>query len=51
MEHMDPKMWPESSAENTKNAPKMFGPIRLPKPKSFGLLKKKISLWVSVVRG
>ena len=37
-------MGADTSAENT---PK----ICLPKPKSFGFLKKKPSLWVSVVRG
>ena len=36
-------------AENTPNAPKFFGPICLPKPKSLGFSKKN-SLWVSVVR-
>ena len=37
-------------AENTPNAPKIFIPICLPKPKSLGFSKKS-SLWVSVVRG
>ena len=32
------------------NAPKSFGPICLPKPKSLGFSKKS-SLWLSVVRG
>ena len=40
----------DSLAENTPNASKNFSPICLPKPKSFGFLKKS-SLWVSVVRG
>ena len=33
-------------AENTPNAPKFFGPICLPKPKSSGFSKKP--LWVIV---
>ena len=36
-------------ARNTPNASKNFGPICLPKPKSFEFLKKS-SVWVSVVR-
>ena len=43
------KMGADKLAENTPNAPKCFGPICLPKPKSLGFLKKN-SLWVSVVR-
>ena len=55
MENMDKgthstKMGADKSAENTPNAPKIFGPICLPKPKSLGFSKKKSSLWVSVVR-
>ena len=38
-----------SLAENTPNASKNFGPICLPKPKSFEFLKKS-SVWVSAVR-
>ena len=55
MENMDKgltmytKMSADSSAGNTQNAPKSFGPIRLPKLKSLGFSKKS-SLWVSVVR-
>ena len=51
MENMDKeyihstKMGADKSAENTLNAPKIFGPICLPKPKSMGFLKK-ISLGV-----
>ena len=37
-----------SLAENTPNAPQIFAPIRLPKPKSLGFSKKS-SLWMSVV--
>ena len=37
-------------AENTPNASKISCPFFLPKPKSFGFLKKK-SLWMFVVRG
>ena len=37
------------SAENTPNPPKIFGPICLPKPKSWGFSKES-SLWVFVVR-
>ena len=32
--------------KNTPNAPKIFGPICLPKPKSLGFSKKKLSLGV-----
>ena len=35
-----------SSAENTPNDPKIFSPICLPKHKSLGFLKKKLSLGV-----
>ena len=35
-------------AENIPNAPQIFGPICLPKPKSLGLSEKR-SLWLSVV--
>ena len=34
------KMGADKSAENTPNAPKNFGPICLPKPKSLGFSKK-----------
>ena len=43
------KMGADSSAENTPNDLKFFGPICLPKPKNLGFSKKN-SLWVSVVR-
>ena len=43
-------MGANKSAENTPNAPNIFGPICLPKPKSLRFSKKS-SLWVSVVRG
>ena len=39
-----PKMGADKSAENTPNAPKIVGPICLPKPKSLRFLKKKLSL-------
>jgi hypothetical protein len=38
----------DSSAKNTPNAPQIFGPICLLKPKTLGFLKKS-SLWVFVV--
>ena len=41
-------MGADSLAENTQNAPKIFGPICLPKPKKLGFAKKS-SDWVSVV--
>ena len=44
------KMGADKLAENTTNAPKLFGPICLPKPKNLGFSKKSF-LWVSVVRG
>ena len=44
------KMGADTLAENTPNAPQIFGPICLPKPKSVGFSKRS-SLWVSVVRG
>ena len=40
------KMGADSLAENTPNASKKFSPICLPTPKSFGCLKKKLSLGV-----
>ena len=45
----------DSLAENTLNTPKIFGPICLPKPKSLGLSKTKLSLsvrspWVGASR-
>ena len=43
-------MGADKSAENTPNAPNIFGPICLPKPKSLRFSKKS-SLWVSLVRG
>ena len=43
------KMGADKLAKNTPNAPKFFGPICLPKPKSLGFSEKR-SLWVSVVR-
>jgi len=39
-------MGADKSAENTPNAPKIFGPICLPKPKSLRFSKKKLSLGV-----
>ena len=42
-------MGADKSAENTPNAPNLFGPICLHKPKSLEFTKKK-TLWVSVVR-
>ena len=44
------KVSADKSAENTPNAPKIFRPICLPKPKSLRFSKKS-SLWVSVFRG
>ena len=39
-------MGADSLAENTQNAPQIFGPICLPKPKSLGFSKKQLSLGV-----
>jgi hypothetical protein len=39
-------MGADKSDENTPNAPKIFGPICLAKPKSLRFLKKKASLGV-----
>ena len=44
------KMGADKSAENTPNAPKIFGPICLPKPQNLGFSKRS-SLWVSIVCG
>ena len=43
------KMGADSLAENTQNAPKIFGQITLSKAKKFGIVEKS-SLQVSVVR-
>ena len=43
------KMGADKLAENIPNAPKFYCPICLPKPKRLVFLKKKNSLWVSVV--
>ena len=44
-------MGADKSAENNPNAPKIFGPICLPKHKSLRFSKKNLSLGVFIVCG